>query len=92
MATRKKKEVGTSSKSIGVDPLREQLHEVFAEYPEGAGQAYSFLINPEGRPFLHIADGNNIWRVRDGFIDSYINGKSDRTALWTTKNSPLSEI
>ena len=77
----RKKTVGISSPSTNIDPLRVELDEIFIDYPEGAAIAYGFLTTETSSPFIQIADGLNVYRVRRDTVDRYVNGITDRVEL-----------
>ena len=79
----RKKPVGISSPSTNIDPLRVELDEIFIDYPEGAAIAYGFLTTETSSPFVQIADGLNIYRVRRDAVDRYVNEITDRVELKT---------
>lgn len=87
----RKKTVGISSPSTNIDPLRVELDEIFIDYPEGAAIAYGFLTTETSSPFVQIADGLNIYRVRRDAVDRYVNGITDRVELrWLKKETAQS--
>ena len=77
----RKKTVGISSPSTNIDPLRVELDEIFIDYPEGAAIAYEFLTTETSSPFVQIADGLNVYRVRRDTVDRYVNGITDRVEV-----------
>ena len=87
----RKKTVGISSPSTNIDPLRVELDEIFIDYPEGAAIAYGFLTTETSSPFIQIADGLNVYRVRRDAVDRYVNGITDRVELrWLKKETAQS--
>ena len=79
----RKKASGTSLLSTSIDPLRVELDEIFIDYPEGTAIAYGFLTTETSSPFVQIADGLNIYRVRRDAVDRYVNEITDRVELKT---------
>jgi hypothetical protein len=92
MAMSRKKAGGTNLPSTNIDPLRAELNEIFADYPPGAAIAYGFLKTESTSPFIQIADGLNIWRVRRDAVDRYVDGVTDRVELrWKSSHSSNTE-
>ena len=87
----RKKASGTSLLSTNIDPLRVELDEIFIDYPEGTAIAYGFLTTETSSPFIQIADGLNVYRVRRDAVDRYVNGITDRVELrWLKKETAQS--